>query len=146
MKNLLITFVVLLMSFTMMSQTIENRSIYNVDKFIADCLTELNVTNDSVTVVVMSYNKVKPCTVVTPLLRNHYMIFISNDYDYTNYIRVLAHELVHVKQFVNNEFEYNTIARFSETYDTSYKYDIRFEEEAHKLGGVLIGKCLKIKL
>ena len=146
MKNLLITFVVLLISFTMMSQTINNNSIYNVENYITDCLKELNVQGDSITITLVQYNKIKPCTVANPSLKNNYIVFIGIANGYMDYVTILSHELVHIKQLHFNEFKYNASSTYNEKYAGNYQYDIKFENEANRVGAELICKCLKIRL
>lgn len=150
MKKLIIILLMSVITLTCTARNIDNRSIYNIDRFIEDCLIELNVP-DSIKVVIVNpgsnkqYAKIAPCTIEYADL-NTCIIIISNSVEYYTYIKILAHELVHVKQFANNEIIYNTVARYHKEYNKFLMYDIRFENEANEIGDLLINKFLKIML
>lgn len=144
----LFTLILLMIVINSTAQTINSKSIYNVEQFTRDCLADLNVTGDSVNVcIVPPFNKFikAPCVIRVAANSNMYLICISNEERYAHYIEILAHELVHVSQFHHNRFKYNDIARYNIDYSRTLNYDVKYENEANKIGAELITKHLKFR-
>lgn len=143
----LITLVLLIIVVDCTAQTFQSRSIYNVEQFVTDCLNDLQVAGDSIIIRITNFRSTvikSPCIIRCDANDNMYIIYISNEESYSTYIKILAHELVHVKQFHHNEFKYNKVACYNTDYNKMLNYDKRFEDEANIIGAELIAKHLKI--
>ena len=139
-----------IITLTCTAHNIDNRSVYNITDFVEDCLEELNVP-DSINIIIVSstnrtrFASVEPCTISYDYI-NTYVIVIDNTRSYNDYIKILAHEIVHVEQLSHKRLIHTTIAKYNEEYDKAYTYDVKFEKEANDIGAELIAKFLTIML
>ena len=148
MKTLILVLLMSIITLTCTAQRVINNSIYNIDYFVNDCLADLGVTDTSIVITINKPCNAKStnCLVHYDITPFNYNIYISPDVDYVRYCLILAHEIVHVKQLVNDEITFRTVARYDAIYDAMYKYDIKFENEANAIGKDLVKKYLKFKL
>ena len=144
----LFTLILLMIVINSIAQTIHSSSIYNVERFTKDCLDDLSVTGDSIIIYIINPNtatNTDPHVSVAAFDKNTYLIYIPNNATYDNYIKILSHEIVHISQFHNNKFKYNETTKYNSEYDKFINYDVKYENEANKIGAELITKHLKFR-
>lgn len=147
MKKLLII-IMLLLSLTCFSQNqIDNKSIYNVDRYVSKCLAELDINNTLIQIIPVNCKingKYDGVTVKSDA--NIYTIWIRNC-DFVYFKKVLAHELCHVAQYergltiIDSKVLFNGL-----TYKSAKRgeyYNRPHEIEARKLGYILYNKYKK---
>ena len=140
MKKLMIVLVLAGLGFMGVGQNVvNNRTIYNLDQFVNDCLKELGV--DSVMINIQNVNGLVygKYPAVCYKAGDTFMIGISNTLFYGASLNAIAHELVHVKQISKGELrvlgsdniEFNSIAYLV---STDSHFNDPQEVEARKIG------------
>lgn len=131
----------------MPAQKIINNSIYNVDQYAHECLNDIGVSNDSIIVFI----KKMPSAYAEEGMLNLsefdtfvFEIYIDEALSYSMFLKVLAHELVHIKQFYKNEFV-ETKTKYSIRYKRKMNYADKYEDEANSIGAELFNKFKNIR-
>lgn len=148
MKNLVLLISFLLVTISVQSQTVDNKSIYNVDAFITKSLEYLNITDTTVVVHVLPTYKYQPKDglVYDSSRPNHFLVYISESNVFSEYLLILGHELIHVEQIHTGKLvPTNGVSTFSYTYDKFLQYDKAFEDDANERGIILKGLFYKVR-
>ena len=124
---------------------VNNRTIYNLDKFVNDCLKELGV--DSVMINIQDVNGLVygKYSAVCYKVGGVFMIGLSNTLFYGASLNAIAHELVHIKQISKgelrildgNNIEFNSVAYLI---STDSHFNDPQEIEARNIGQRLYAK------
>ena len=118
---------------------VNNRTMYNLDQFVGDCLKELGV--DSVMVNIQQINGLvyDKYPAVCYKSGSYFMIGLSNTLFFGASLNAIAHELVHIKQIAkgelkildSNNIEFNSVAYLV---STDSHFNDPQEIEARKIG------------
>lgn len=122
-------------------QTVINRTIYNVDAFVKLSCNEIGISDSiKIHIIPMPLKQDKPAvTVWSPSTPNVFEIYIFED-NFTSFIKMLSHELVHVRQIANCEIVFSEEYTYNWHYAKNLNYDRKFEDEANEVGKVLVIK------
>ena len=120
---------------------IMNKTQYNLDSFIKKCCKELNI--DSCMIVVQPtkykiYGQYDGVMMVTT--KTIYIIQICDEVSFTETLNIVAHELVHVKQYVKGEIPTDKINFEQLKKDSGNEYNKHYEVEARTIGNELYFK------
>lgn len=139
MKKLLFALMFLVSVSVVGQNIVNNRTMYNLDRFVSDCLSELEV--DSVMINIQNVNGFVygKYPAVCYKSGDTFMIGLSNALFYGASLNAVAHELVHIKQISKgelkildgNNIEFNSVA-YLVSYDSHFN-DPQ-EVEARKIG------------
>ena len=149
-KLLLITCFILCSLFAQSQNSINNFTQWNLDRYINDCLKELNI--DSITVVVVPCNELIKGKYQGLMIRNNtnmFSVMVYHYIDYNDACLIIAHELVHVKQMLSGSLKLTETSNISFK-GKSYKangdneFYLAHEVEAHKIGLELYGKFKRV--
>lgn len=145
MKKTIIVIAVILMSWTITAQnTVINQTDYNVGEFTKSCLTELKV--DSILLMIVTVEKpIKgEYSGYTFKIQDHtYVIYAVSTMVIDGFKKLVAHELVHVKQFESGLRVTGNTATFNQVnYEAkgSEHYNRPYEIEAREVGSELYKK------
>lgn len=129
------------------AQNVINNTIYNIQSYVDASLSELGIKDSSYLIVVQGtgnfHTSTETCTVWNPSAPLVFSLYVS-ELNYYDFMLMLAHELVHVKQLLRRELVTKK-ATYCEDYAKSLSYDKRFEDEANRLGKELYGKFKNLR-
>lgn len=127
-------------------QVIFHRSIYNIDGYVRELVYELGISDTSVQIYIMPTDKYCPNSGVMlskDTTMKVFPVYVSESLPYSDYLKVLTHEFVHVKQLLTHGRP--NIKVYSDKYEKVLKYPEKWEDEAHTVGNSLYFK-IKVKI